>query len=154
MEDLSGTGYITQQARSIIGVRVVQTRQEFDPNGPREFKMLKNSIGRYPPALGFSFAPLHLAGVFIKWDVKALQAYREPTRLDECREWLEDLLRNNAEGMKVKEIIKAGEDEGFGRNMVYRAQKESGGHILNTMGRKSPRNCWKWSDTIVETRDA
>jgi hypothetical protein len=43
MEDLSGTGYITEQAHVVLGLHVVQTGPKFDPNGPREFKMLKNS---------------------------------------------------------------------------------------------------------------
>jgi RecA-family ATPase len=67
MEDLSGAGYITQQVRVVLGLRVVQTGQQFDPNGPREFKMLKNNLGAYPEALGFTFKPLHPAGVMLDW---------------------------------------------------------------------------------------
>ncbi len=152
MEDLSGSGYITQQARVVLGLHVVQTGPKFDPNGPREFKMLKNSIGQYPEPLGFSFAPLHPTGVMLKWDKQAPQTYREPSRLDECKDWLEDLLKTNPAGIKVKEVISAGKEEGFSRDMIYRTQKELSDHIQNTDGYKSPYNCWKWSDD-VETMD-
>jgi hypothetical protein len=150
MEDLSGSGYITQQARVVLGLHVVQTGPKFDPNGPREFKMLKNSIGRYPEPLGFSFAPLHPTGVMLKWDTKAPQTYREPSQRDECGEWLEDLLRVNPEGIFPKDVVSMGADEGFSRPMIYRARKELSAHIQNTQGRQAPSNRWKWTDTLVE----
>jgi hypothetical protein len=150
MEDLSGSGYITQQARVVLGLHVVQTGPKFDPNGPREFKMLKNSIGEYPEPLGFSFAPLHPTGVMLKWEPKAPQTYREPSQMDECKEWLEDLLKTHPEGVKAKEVVNIGQQEGFSRAMIFRARKELLDHIQNTDGRKSPENCWKWSDDEVE----
>ncbi len=153
MEDLSGSGYITQQARVVLGLHVVQTGPKFDPNGPREFKMLKNSIGKYPDPLGFSFAPLHPTGVMLKWESKAPEIYREPTRMDECKEWLEDLLRANPEGLKAREVIAMGKEDGFSRDMLYRAQKELRAHIQNTGGHKSPQNRWKWSDQAVEVEE-
>ena len=146
MEDLSGSGYITQQARVVLGLRVVQTGPDFDPNGPRELKVLKTNLGPYPDPLGFQFAPLHPAGVMLKWDVKAPQTYREPTEMDECKAWLEDFLRPNADGVKAKEVIDAGKEQGFSRPMLYRARAELRRHIANTAGRKSPENRWKWSD--------
>lgn len=150
MEDLSGSGYITQQARVVLGLHVVQTGPKFDPNGPREFKMLKNSIGRYPEPLGFSFAPLHPTGVMLQWDQQAPQTYREPTHFDECKEWLEDLLKSNPDGIKVKEIVSIGKEEGFSRDMIYRVQKDLRNHVQNTNGHKSPQNRWKWSEELIE----
>lgn len=153
MEDLSGSGYITQQARVVLGLHVVQTGPKFDPNGPREFKMLKNSIGRYPEPLGFSFASLHPAGVMLQWDTNAPQTYREPSQRDECGEWLEDLLRANPEGVFPKDVVSMGADEGFSRPMIYRARKELSLHIQNTQGRQAPGNRWKWSDTCDGSAD-
>lgn len=147
MEDLSGSGYITQQARVVLGLRVVQTGQEFDPNGPREFKVLKTNLGPYNSPLGFEFAPLHPAGVMLKWDASAPKTYHEPTQRDECKEWLEDFLRAHPEGVKVKEIIEAAKEEGIKQAMVYQARKELGARIINTEGHKSPANRWKWSET-------
>lgn len=146
MEDLSGAGYITQQARVVLGLRVVQTGQEFDPNGPREFKMLKNNLGAYPDALGFTFKPLHPNGVMLDWQSQAPQAYREPTQRDECKGWLEDFLKATPEGISPKEVQKAGGEEGFSRPMIFRARKELDRFIQNTAGHKSPANRWKWVD--------
>jgi len=99
------------------------------------------------------FAPLHPTGVMLKWDTKAPEIYREPTRMDECKEWLEDLLRANPEGLKAREVIAMGKEEGFSRDMLYRAQKELRAHIQNTEGHKSPQNRWKWSDQVVEVEE-
>lgn len=150
MEDLSGSGYITQQARVVFGLRVVQTGQEFDPNGPREFKMLKNSIGQYPSALGFSFKPLHPTGVMLDWQKEAPKTFREPTQRDECGEWLEDFIKANPDGVFPKEAVATGKELGFSRAIVYRARKELNAHIENTEGRQAPNNRWKWSDTARE----
>jgi hypothetical protein len=149
MEDLSGSGYITQQARVVLGLRVVQTGPEFDPNGPREFKVLKTNLGPYNDPLGFEFAPLHPAGVMLKWGASAPKTYHEPTQRDECKEWLEDFLRAHTDGVKVKEIIEAAKEEGIKQSMVYQARKELGARIINTEGYKSPANRWKWSETPI-----
>jgi hypothetical protein len=149
MEDLSGSGYITQQARVVMGLRVVQTGQQFDPNGPRELKVLKSNLGAYPKPLGFSFEPVFPEGAKLKWDTKAPQEYRERTEADECAEWLEDLLKENPAGMKPKEIKKAGKELGFSPSMIDRTRRKLSGHILNTRGRQAPDNAWKWSDVPV-----
>lgn len=149
MEDLSGSGYITQQARVVMGLRVVQTGPEFDPNGPRELKVLKSNLSAYPQALGFQFEPLQPDGVKLKWDTKAPKPFREPTQLDECQEWLEDFLKATPEGIKVKEVLEAASREDFSQAMIYRARKALATHILNTEGRRSPKNRWKWSDDAL-----
>jgi len=153
MEDLSGSGYITQQARVVIGLRVVQTGPEFDPNGPRELKVLKSNLSAYPQPLGFQFAPLHPAGVMLKWDTKAPKPFREPTQLDECQEWLEDYLKASPEGIRVKDVLEAASQEEFSQAMIYRARKLLAAHILNTEGRRSPKNRWKWSDEALSETD-
>ena len=150
MEDLSGSGYITQQARVVLGLHVVQTGPKFDPNGPREFKMLKNSIGQYPDPLGFSFAPLHPAGVMLKWDTKAPEIYRQPNQTDECKAWLEDWLKEHPEGVKARQVVESGQQFGFSRAMIFRVRKELACHIQNTDVPKSPDNRWKWSDQAIE----
>jgi hypothetical protein len=82
MEDLSGSGYITQQAR------VVQTSPEFDPNGPRELKVIKSNLGAYPKPLGFTFESLFPEGTKLKWDTNAPQPYRESTESESAgRGW-------------------------------------------------------------------
>lgn len=149
MEDLSGSGYITQQARVVMGLRVVQTGPEFDPNGPRELKVLKSNLSGYPQPLGFQFEPLFPQGVRLKWDTKAPKPFREPTQLDECQEWLEDYLRSHPEGAKVKDVLDAAKLEDLSNAMIYRARKLLSKHILNTEGRRSPKNRWKWSEEFL-----
>ena len=150
MEDLSGSGYITQQARVVMGLRVVQTGPEFDPNGPRELKVLKNNLGPYPKPLGFTFEPLYPEGARLKWDAVAPKEYREPTQMDACKEWLEDTLKENPEGLKPREVVKMGMERGFSQRTIYRARKELGQRVLNTQGRQSPENTWKWTDESIE----
>lgn len=150
MEDLSGSGYITQQARVVLGLRVVQTGPEFDPNGPREVKMLKNNLGAYPKPLGFSFAPINPEGVMIKWDDHAPKSYREPTQSDLCREWLIELLQTTSSGVKVKEVLEIGYEQGFSRPTIFRTRRDLQAHIRNTEGRKSPKNSWKWFETPLD----
>jgi hypothetical protein len=153
MEDLSGAGYITQQARVVLGLRVVQTGQQFDPNGPREFKMLKNNLGAYPDALGFTFKSLHPTGVMLDWQSQAPQSYHEPTPRDECKDWLEDFLKANPGGVAPKDVENAGREEGFSRAMIYRARKELQAHIGNTAGHKTSGNRWQWRDQPQEALD-
>ena len=147
MEDLSGSGYITQQARVVMSLRVVQTGPAFDPNGPRELKVIKSNLGAYPDALGFSFEPVFPEGAKLKWDTKAPREYRERTEADECAEWLEDVLRENPDGLRPKEIEKKGVEMGFSRSMIHRIRRKLAAHIENTRGRQAPDNAWKWSDT-------
>ena len=149
MEDLSGSGYITQQARVVMGLRVVQTGPEFDPNGPRELKVLKNNLGAYPKPLGFTFESLYPEGAKLKWDTKAPRQYREPTEADECMEWFEDVLKENPDGLRPKEIKKIGKELGFSPSMIDRVRRKLANHIANTRGRQAPDNAWKWSDVPV-----
>ena len=149
MEDLSGSGYITQAARVVLGLRIVQTGQEFDPNGPREFKMLKNNLGTVPSPFGFVFEPLHPKGVKLKWQQAAPQVYREPTKLDDCKDWLEDLLRIRPDGMRPKEVEELGLEMGFKRSMIHQARKELKRHVRNSTGRQSPNNLWIWSEQFL-----
>jgi hypothetical protein len=149
MEDLSGSSYITQQARVVMSLRVVQTGPEFDPNGSRELKVIKSNLGAYPKPLGFTFESVDSDGARLKWDVSAPKDYREPTEADECREWLEDLLRDNPDGLRPKEIKKMAKEMGFSPSMIDRVRRKLADHILNTRGRQAPDNAWKWSEVPI-----
>jgi hypothetical protein len=142
MDDFRGSGHIIAMARSVMGVSVVQTAAEADRNGPRKVEIIKTNLGPYPEALGFEFAPLHPKGVFLNWG-NAPQAYHEPTKEEECREWLLMLITNAPEGIKPKEAVEAGEEYGYARAMIYRARNELKAQIVNTLGRKHPENLWK-----------
>jgi hypothetical protein len=149
MEDLSGSGYITQQARVVMSLRVVQTGAEFDPNDARELKVIKSNLGAYPKPLGFTFESVFPEGAKLKWDASAPKQYREPTESDECGEWLEDVLKENPDGLRPKEIEKKGVELGFSRSMIHRVRRKLASHIRNTHGRQAPDNAWIWSDIPV-----
>lgn len=150
MEDLSGSGYITQQARVVLGLRVVQTGSQPDPNGPRELKMLKTNLGPSQKSLGFTFDPVQPTGVILKWDAHAPQPYQEPTRLDECKEWLEEFLKTNSDGICPKDVIAAGKEMDWSESMIFRARRIFGSQIRNAIGHRSPNNRWIWSDQTGE----
>jgi hypothetical protein len=150
MEDLSGSGYITQQARVVMGLHVVQARPEFDPNGPRELKVLKSNLGPYPQPIGFTFEPIEPEGARLKWNTTVPKEYREPTQSDLCREWLEDTLQENPDGLQPKDILKMGNEQGFSRSMIFRSRREMSHHIINTRGRQAPDNAWRWSTSPVD----
>jgi KaiC/GvpD/RAD55 family RecA-like ATPase len=149
IEDASGSGYITQQARVVLGLRVVQTSPEYDPNGPRELKVLKSNLGEFPKPLGFRFEKVAEDGARLSWDTEPPKPYREPTQMDSCKEWLEDTLRKASVGILVKEIISMGDEQGFNKRMIYRARRELKSHILDTRKHKAPGNAWQWSDLPI-----
>lgn len=154
MEDLSGSGFITQQARVVMGLRVVQTGPEYDPNGPREMKVLKSNLGEFPKPLGFRFEKVNEDGARLSWEAEPPRPYREPTQMDACKEWLMETLKESAAGMRVKEVMELGVEQGFNKRMIYRARRELKKHILNTRGRQAPDNAWQWSDLpILESPD-
>jgi len=152
MDDFRGSSHITAIARSVIGVSVVQTSSIADRNGPRRVEIVKTNLGPYPEALGFGLKQGANGGMVLLWDETAPKAFKEPTQLDQCVEWLEDFLKIDMEKKpaKPKEVITAAVEEGFSRALVFKARKELRAHIKNTEGRKSNQNCWQWSDEIVD----
>lgn len=153
LEDFRGSSHIAAMARSVIGVSIVQTQANTDRNGPRKVEIIKTNLGPYPDGLGFQFAPGAEEGVVLRWDMKAPAAYKEPTQLDECEEWLEDFLKEIGKPIRPKDVIKAGKEEGFSQAMIYRARKTLRVHIKNTEGRQSPDNAWDWSEVEVQEQD-
>ena len=144
MDDLSGSGHIVAMARVVWGIHVVQTGPQPDPNGPRKLKMLKTNLGPYVEPLGFEFAPLQPQGVCLKWTEEAPQAYREPTKEEQCAAWLLELLRDQP--LKPKDVVEAGNNEGFSRSLIYATRSSLRGQIVNTEGKNSPQNQWKLVD--------
>jgi hypothetical protein len=142
LADLSGSGYITQVARVVWGLHVVQTESEPDPNGPREMRMLKNNIGPCAEPLAFEFMPLHPAGVGLKWSQGAPQRYHQPT----CEDWLLGFMQATGEPMKPSEVVEIAEAQGFSRRSVYRARRLLSTQIRDTEENiRNPNNCWEWA---------
>lgn len=143
IDDFRGSGHIIAMARSVLGLSVVQTSPDADRNGPRKVEVIKTNLGPYADPLGFEIAPLHPTGAYLRWG-DAPESYKEPTKEDSCKEWLEDLLRNAKDGMKPKDVVDLGEEAGFSRALVYRAREELKAVVKNTTGRKNPENVWVW----------
>ncbi len=141
MSDLSGSGHIVAMARVVLGLHIIQTGPQADPNGPRMLKMLKTNLGPYPVSLGFAFAPLAPVGVFLKWMEESPNSYHIPTKVDECAAWLLDLLAHGP--IRPADAGDAGEAEGFSRNLIYRARRTLEGSIENTVGKNAPNNLWR-----------
>jgi hypothetical protein len=141
LSDLSGSSYITQVARVVWGLHIVQTEQEPDPNGPREMRMLKNNLGPTAEPMTFEFVPLHPRGVGLKWKQGAPERYHPPT----CKDWLADFLQSSGEPVRPSEVIAAGELEGHARRTIYRARARLKDVVQDTEeNRQNPNNCWEW----------
>jgi len=146
IDDFRGSSHITAMARSVIGVSVVQTGPDIDPNGPRKLTVLKSNLCRIPDPVGCEFLPMYPSGVLVKWNHDVPEPYKPPTKLEECTAFLKTLLRDTGEPLSPKEIIGMAREEGFSRDLVFQARKELGKHVQNTGGYKDPSNQWEWVD--------
>jgi hypothetical protein len=153
IDDFRGSGHIVAMARSVIGISVVQTTSVEEKNAPRKFQIMKTNISDYPDPLGYTIRSVDAdGGAMLYWDIAAPKVYKEPTIVDECREWLEDYLKEEMAGKPVapKDVVKAASEQGISRASVFRARKELRAHIKNTEGRRASGNCWQWSETVVQ----
>ena len=69
-------------------------------------------------------------------------AHREKTQVEECGEWLVEVLGEAGEPVKPKGIVKMAEEVGFSRSAVYRARKELEGRVVDTGNGFAPDNRW------------
>ncbi|RMH40663.1 MAG: hypothetical protein D6694_09845 [Gammaproteobacteria bacterium] len=146
LEDLRGSSHIVAIGRTIIGIWQVQTTPDAD-DGPRKMAVLKSNLGAKPKALGFEMKPLHPAGVTIQWLDSPPEAYRSPTRIDECAEWLLGYLAEMGEPVKPNDVLRAATLQGFSRSTVYRARNALKDAITDTgPSPHAPNNAWKISD--------
>lgn len=137
IHDFRGSGHITAMARTIMGLSVVQAGKQFSLNGPRRLELAKSNLGPYPTPLGVEIVDTS-AG--LKQFVYGAAPSAETTLRDDCQDWLLDLLEDGP--MKVKDVLVAGEANGYGRDTIYRARKELEGDIENTKGHRHPANQW------------
>lgn len=142
IHDFRGSSHITAMARTALGLSVMQTGKGFSLNGPRRLDLVKTNLGPYPDPLGVRIVEQNGHKQFEYGEAPSADA----TARDDCGDWLLDLLEEGP--MKVKDIIAAGEAEGFSRAMIYRARKEND-QIVNTKGHRHPQNRWAllgWSE--------
>jgi len=140
IDDFRGSSHIIAMSRSVLGLSVIRTGPEVDRNGPRRLEMVKTNLGSYPDPLGIEFQPLYPQGVRLVYGDEP-QEYHEPTKTEECMEFILDLL---ADGPRApKEVIEEAKGQGYSRDTVFQARKRLEGKVQNTDGRKSPNNQWE-----------
>lgn len=145
-DDLRGSSHIVASARSILGLSVIQTSQEFDPNGPRKLSALKMTMGPYPKPLGYEIVPAFPTGYVLKWG-DAPRPYRQPDKQDQCADWLLELLEEKERSLK--ELEKLGKDDDFSRGTIIRTLKKYPDRFRCTKGKHDPSNTW----TLVNSTD-
>lgn len=142
MDDIRGSSHILASTRSLLGLRILQDGEKYDPNGPRKLEILKTNLCAYPPPLGIDFVRQGEV-IQLKWGAVA-EASTELSRLAQCKAWLEITLRQNGE-MKPADLFKQAEEDGYSRACFYRAREELGRKILTIGPKHSSDTRWAWN---------
>lgn len=150
MNEVRGSGHITAMSRVAWGLKTVQTGQKPDPNGPRKLAVIKSNLSRHPEPLGVQLEPIpgNEENARVVYAEDAPESYKEPTAGDEAETWLLGYLEDAGRPVKPADVVKAGAEEGYNRMMIYRAREALSDQILNTGGRKNPKNRWALASTI------
>jgi len=146
IDDFRGSSHIMAMARSVLGLSVIQTQAEPDPNGPRKLAVLKSNLCAISKPIGCELVPLQPKGVMLKWDSHAPTPYKPPTKQEQCIDWLAGLLRESEHALSPKQVMSHARNEGYSRPLVYRAHAYwlERNKIRDTDGRQSPANKWEW----------
>ena len=137
VDDFRGSSHIIAMSRSVMGLSIIKTGPEPDRNGPRRLEIVKTNLARYPQPLGMELKPLHPKGVWLEYASQPPAPYKQPTKIDECADWLLCLL-DDAGATRPQEIVEQAEASGFSRRTVYRARSKLGDRIADTEGHKHP----------------
>jgi len=143
-DDFRGSSHIMAMARSVMALSVIQTGEEPDRNGPRRLEVVKTNLCVYPPALGLVLDSLRSGderAPTLRYG-EAPKEHRERTQVEECAEWLVEVLDEAGEPVKPKKVVKLAEQAGFGRALLYRARKALEGTVVDTAGKHDPDNEW------------
>jgi len=142
-DDIRGSGHVVNMARSAIGVWLVQTGPEPDPNGPRIMAVIKSNYGRKPKPIGYEVLDdaNNNPKIFFQ---DAPKPYKEPTKIQKCAEWIIEALEDLAIPIPPKELEAMAFQEGFKRDTFYGAHRalEKDGRIVDSHGNKHPDNTW------------
>jgi hypothetical protein len=140
-DDFRGSGHIVQMCRTVIGISVIQTSAERNPNGPRRVEMVSTNLTAYPDPIGFEFQPGINGGISLIYG-DAPEAYREPSERDRCEELILDQLANGP--IKPNDLLEIAQRNGFSRATMFRAHDalERHGKVSDTSGNKDPDNQW------------
>jgi len=141
LDDFRGSSHIIAIARSVLGLSIIQTGPQPERDGPRRLEVVKTNLARYPEPIGVEFLSQQPTGVVLRYG-EPPQQYHQPTRADECVEWLLRTLKEAGQPMKPAEVVELGEQAGFSRSIVYQARRMLGDSIRNIKGERDPHNLW------------
>lgn len=156
LDEFRGSTHIIAVARSVLGLTIVQAGPEPDRNGPRRLEVVKTNLCRYPEPLGVVLeepedAPGDPAAGDVHSGVPTIRytpppkPYRAMTKADQCAAWLADYLEEAAEPMRPADVIRAADEAGYTRGVVYRARTQLRGVVADTKGKHHPENRWQLS---------
>jgi len=146
--DVMGSAHIVNASRSVMGLSIIQTGPTPDKNGPRRLEVLKTNLVAYPEPIGLEFVSVHPNAPELRYG-RAPEPYESPTKADSCADWLFDLLEEQGEAMRPKEIVELAKEAGYSRSVVYQARELLEGQIVNTSGKQAPNNRWalaEWNE--------
>ena len=149
-DDFRGSSHIIAMARSVLGLSLVRTGPEQDPNGPRKLQVLKTNLTAYPKPIGMELVKLHPSGVIPKYG-EVPQPYSAETKADDCEAWLIELLEDGP--MRPRDVVNAAEEAGYSRRTVYRARTSLEDRIVNTKGPRDPSAEWALSEQVGQNGD-
>lgn len=135
-DDFRGSSHIIAMARSVLGLSLVRTGPEPDPNGPRKLQVLKTNLTGYPKPIGMELVKLHPSGVLPRYG-EVPRTFEAPTKESDCQAWLLETLEEGG-ALRPRDLIAAAEEAGFSRATVYRARAELGEQIANTKSGRDP----------------
>ena len=85
-------------------------------------------------------------GVVLCYSLEAPSPYQRPADADECATWLIATLQENGAPMAPRELIRLAAGQAFSQSTLYRARRQLGHQIVDTSGKRSPRNRWALPD--------
>lgn len=147
-DDIRGSGHVVAMARSVIGVWIVQTKAEPDPNGPRIMAVLKSNYGRKPKPIGYDVFNDPKSDNPVIVFSEAPKPYKEPTQAELCANWIIESLEEADEPIKPRDLESLAQKVGFKRDTFYAAHRrlEREGRVKDTLGNKNPENAWQLTD--------
>lgn len=147
-DDIRGSGHVVAMARSVIGVWIVQTKAEPDPNGPRIMAVLKSNYGRKPKPIGYDVFNDPKSDNPVIVFSEAPKPYKEPTQAELCANWILESLEEADEPIKPRKLEALAQKVGFKRDTFYAAHRklEREKRVKDTLGNKNPENAWQLAD--------
>ena len=141
IDSVRGSSHIVAVARHIWGLQFIPTGPKLDDNGPRRLWVMKSNVGPPPTPLGVTFRP-HPANAEIAQlhYGEAPKPFREPTRVEECADWILQEIADHGEPIRPAELVERGAQqdvsvEGHAHAMLQTPLQPTVDHLLDALGR-------------------